>query len=58
MITCKLCDENGECLDQEIEDIVIEMIKKENPQWVESDGACTRCISHYSGLDDAVEIFD
>jgi len=38
--------------------MVIEMIKQKNPNWVESDGACTRCINYYVDLDNAVEVYD
>jgi hypothetical protein len=30
-----------------IEQTLIETIKKEHPDWVESDGACPECVTHY-----------
>ncbi len=51
IIECPLCKEGVEKLlyryHIESERQVIERIKKENPQWTESDGICNRCIDHY-----------
>ncbi len=51
IIECPLCKEGVEKLlyryHIESERHVIERIKKENPQWTESDGICNRCIDHY-----------
>ena len=30
-----------------IEQTLIESIMKENPDWVEADGACPQCVNHY-----------
>jgi hypothetical protein len=30
-----------------IEQALIENIRKAHPDWVESDGACPECVSHY-----------
>lgn len=30
-----------------IEQTLIESIKRENPDWVEADGACPQCVNHY-----------
>ncbi|MFM9910050.1 MAG: S8 family serine peptidase [Chitinophagaceae bacterium] len=51
IIECPLCKEGIEKLlyryHIESERQVIERIKKENPQWTERDGICSRCIDHY-----------
>lgn len=26
---------------------IVEAIKKEHPEWVEEDGACTQCVKYY-----------
>ena len=58
MSECKLCGKQCDDLNHEIEHLVMQMIKNENPQWVESDGACKRCIQYYSDLDNIVAIED
>ena len=58
MSECKLCSNECHDLNHEIELMVIEMIKKQNPQWIDSDGACSKCINYYSSLDDAIEVCD
>ncbi len=58
MKDCKLCGAQTEDIFFELETMVIDMIRKENPEWVEADGVCKRCIEHYKGLDDAFEILD
>jgi len=51
---CKLCDKPAEILISQIEASVLEMIKKNNPEWVEEDGSCEKCISHYKNLDQVI----
>jgi len=51
---CSLCDSETETLEQKIEASVIEMIKKNNPEWVEDDGTCTACLAYYKNLDNIV----
>jgi len=53
---CKLCDEDVPSLDEKIEDLVLDMIKRSNPDWVEADGACEKCISYYEKLPQFVEV--
>ena len=54
MELCKLCDKEAESLENLVESSLIEMIKKNNPDWVESDGSCTACVSYYKSLDQMV----
>ena len=34
------------------------MIKKNNPEWVEADGSCQKCVAHYKSLDQMIEQVD
>jgi len=56
MSECILCKEGAVCLNHELEQSVIEMIKKSNSEWVETDGACPKCEEYYAGLDEMVKI--
>ncbi len=55
MTKCKLCGSTADSLEHEIEQTVIKMIKNANPEWVETDGSCTKCIEHYANLDEIVQ---
>jgi len=55
---CDVCDEDVPSLDDIIKKSVMELIKKKNPDWVESDGACAKCISYYEKLPQFVEVDD
>ncbi len=55
MELCKLCGKESGALEHEIEQSVIRMIKNANPDWVEKDGGCAKCIEYYEGLDDTVQ---
>ncbi len=51
---CKVCDKPAEILIAQIETSVLEMIKKNNPEWVAEDGSCEKCIAHYKSLDQII----
>ena len=51
---CKLCDDSTDDLVKQIEASVIEMIRKHNPDWVETDGSCEKCLVHYRSLDQLI----
>lgn len=53
---CPLCSEEADELLYEFEQYVLDVIKKEHPEWVESDGACPRCLDYYRSLDSAIQI--
>lgn len=55
---CKLCGQDTDSIAHLAEQTLIEFIKKKNPGWVESDGACEKCIAYYNELDKAVVIED
>jgi len=56
MPVCALCNKTVDSLEHEIEQLLIEMIKKKNADWVEADGACAKCIDYYKALDDMVQV--
>ena len=56
MPECVLCKKGVQSLEHDIEHLVMELIKKEHKEWVESDGACPKCVEYYDGLDDMVEV--
>ena len=56
---CPLCHKEVESEDylfhNEIEEVLIDLIKKNHPKWIFKDGACPKCIEYYRaifGLDD------
>ena len=55
MAFCKLCDAEVDELVHEAEVMVIKMIRKGHPSWVEADGACQKCIDYYKSLEDKVK---
>lgn len=53
---CQLCENEVTELQTIAEDYVLDLIEAEHPEWVESDGACIKCIEYYYALDKAVKI--
>ena len=51
---CKLCDKPAEVIVKQIEASVLDMIKNNNPEWVEEDGSCEKCVSYYENLDQVI----
>lgn len=58
MTKCKLCGQETDSIAHLAEQALIDFIKEKNPEWVESDGACEKCIAYYNDLDKAVVIED
>ncbi len=52
MEKCKLCNNEVDSITHFAEQWLLETIKSNNPQWVETDGACQKCIDYYKSLDD------
>lgn len=59
VIACPLCQEDVPVKDlahhqkeesSEIVTVTINLIKRSNPTWIEADGACAKCWSHYRNL--------
>jgi len=55
---CPVCENETESLSNIVEREVIQMIKRDHPNWVESDGSCQKCVEYYDALDDIVEVID
>lgn len=58
MAVCKLCGKPTESLYHVTEQLVLDMIRRDHPDWVEADGSCRRCVEYYEGLDDALKVED
>ena len=56
MKLCPLCGQPTSQLHRVVEQYVISVIRRENPDWIEADGSCPACIEYYNNLDDAVEV--
>ena len=48
-------EESSISLEEQVEASVIDMIKTNNPEWVESDGSCEKCMEYYERLEEMVE---
>lgn len=51
---CDLCDHLTDKLIKDIETSVIDMIRTQRPEWVETDGSCEKCVSYYQNLDKVI----
>ena len=49
-------EESSISLGEQVEASVIDMIKTKNPEWVESDGSCEKCMDYYENLGEMVEL--
>ncbi len=58
MQNCTLCNEQTENIIDVTDKWLIDAIKKDHPEWVESSGACPKCIEYYSGLDQDLSVQD
>ncbi len=51
---CSLCNsmvpEESFYMHRKMEKAIINLIKKKNPNWVETDGSCARCYEYYRVL--------
>jgi hypothetical protein len=51
---CPLCHKELEKEDfsyhSEIEEVLLDLIRKNHPQWVRQDGACPRCVEYYRAM--------
>lgn len=54
MPKCPLCHKETDTLYHIAEQAVIDLIKRDHPEWVQPDGACAKCVEYYESLDDAV----
>ncbi|MEE8060127.1 MAG: hypothetical protein V3U54_06475 [Thermodesulfobacteriota bacterium] len=56
MPICSLCGKDTDSVEHLTEQILIDLIKMDHPEWVDDDGVCTPCIEYYNNLENAVEI--
>ncbi|MCH9698653.1 MAG: hypothetical protein K0U68_11165 [Gammaproteobacteria bacterium] len=53
---CTLCNEDADELYTIIDKYVLDTIKSEHPEWIDSSGACKKCVEYYNALENAVII--
>ena len=53
---CTLCQEPTNQLIHEIEHAVMEGIRADHPDWVESTGGCQKCVDLYRNFDAGLEL--
>lgn len=53
-----LCGNRTDSLEHITEQWLLEVIRNEHPEWVESNGDCPKCVSYYCSQDDAVKSVD
>ena len=58
MENCSLCNEKTYNIKDIKEEWLIDAIKKDHPEWVQSSGACPKCIEYYSNLEDDISVQD
>ncbi len=48
---CDVCGQKVEggflALKDHTEDHIVDIIKKDHPQWVDENGVCVKCLDHY-----------
>lgn len=49
---CTLCDKEVDQLHYQMEQWLIDTIRREHPGWVAEDGSCEPCIRYYDSLKD------
>jgi hypothetical protein len=55
---CPLCNTETDNLNNILERETLNMIKRDNPDWIETDGSCQKCTDYYNSLDDIVEVIE
>ena len=50
MPLCPLCREESSELHVEVEQLVIDLIARDHPEWKRADGSCPECIEYYEKL--------
>ncbi len=54
--TCGLCGHDSPNLSQIAEDYVLDLIRRDHPEWVRENGACPECLAYYSSLEDVIQV--
>ena len=52
----KLDNKDTNNINHELKQLVMSMIKQENPDWIAPNGTCAKCVEYYDNLDELVEI--
>ncbi len=55
---CSLCQKDSHDILYELDSLVISLIKKHNPQWVEEDGSCQKCVDYYNNFKENSETLE
>ena len=55
---CPICKERTDSIVHLTEQWVLGEIRREHPDWVESSGACRKCVIYYENLEKMVELED
>ena len=55
-VSCGICGHAAPSLSSVAEDYVLDLIRKDHPEWVREDGACPECLAYYSTLDAQIEV--
>lgn len=49
---CTLCQKQVDQLHYQMEQWLLDTIRREHPQWVAEDGSCQPCLRYYDNLKD------
>ncbi len=52
MQRCSLCGKQADIVHIEAEQYILDVIKKDHPEWVNKNGSCKACMDYYKKLDD------
>lgn len=52
---CPLCNKPVDSIEHITEQWLLDVIRKEHPEWIEKNGLCTKCIAYYRNLDNVFE---
>ena len=55
---CALCGHEAANVGELAKDFVIDLIRRDHPEWVREDGACPKCLAYYASLEDVVHAPD
>lgn len=47
---CPLCLKETSDIHAEIEQLVVDLIARDHPEWKRADGSCPSCLSYYADL--------
>jgi hypothetical protein len=50
MLVCPLCRKEVAALHVDVEELTLDLIARDRPEWVREDGSCPACLDYYEGL--------